>query len=98
MKIEPITAFGVTMVNLDIGEVQVDIFAKRALCNVVFSAEDGTRFPRQITLEGNDYTAWGNDDNYIVEMILGKSAVTKAAVVDAPESTPDLKAVKGDAA
>ena len=61
MKIEPITAFGVTMVNLDIDEVRVNIFAKRALCNVVFSAANGARFSRQtVNIERNcgHCTSW----------------------------------------
>lgn len=83
MKIEAINVFGTVFTNLDIDSISVDIVAKRALCNVVFSAEDGARLAKQIIVEGDDYAQWGKDDNYIVDKLLGKSAATIDVVATA---------------
>lgn len=31
----------------------------------------------RVIIEGNDYTAWGNDDNYVVDFILNKLGLTE---------------------
>ena len=56
------------IVHFDVSGVMVYLH-ERATVNVAFTCDDGNKLYRDVVLEGDDYTNWGNDDNYINEYI-----------------------------
>ena len=57
-----------SIVHFDVSGVMIFLH-KKAIVNVVFTCDDGNKLYREEVLEGDDYTNWGEDDNYINEYI-----------------------------
>ena len=70
-----------TTISQTISKTNTYIFTSIKIINVVinpntnatiyltFSTDDGKTITTTILLEGNDYTSWGADDNYLYEYI-----------------------------
>ena len=56
------------IVSFDVSGVMIYLH-KKAIVNVVFTCDNGYKLYRDVVLEGDDYTNWGEDDNYINEYI-----------------------------
>jgi hypothetical protein len=66
-----------------VGSVQISIvnidFGNSAVFNVVLFDTTGTLIVcNQVTLAGADYTAWGNNDQYVVNYVLNLYGLTPA--------------------
>ena len=57
-----------SIVHFDVSGVMVFLHQRASVC-VVFTCDDGNQLYREVVLEGDDYTNWGNNDNYINEYI-----------------------------
>lgn len=53
----------------------------------MFSPENDIIAIENVTIEGAEYTAWADDDNYIYSLILQKLGMTE--ILPAPDPTPD---------
>jgi hypothetical protein len=75
-KIQPVSAFGKTATQLIIGAVHVE----PSVCadfNAVLRDESGNDVYRQaILIAGDEYNAWGSDDNYLITIAAQKLGVT----------------------
>ena len=56
------------IVHFDVSGVMIFLHESATVC-VVFTCDDGNQLYREVVLEGDDYTKWGNDDDYINEYI-----------------------------
>lgn len=57
-----------SIVSFDVSGVMIYLH-RRATVNVAFTCDDGNKLYSDVVLEGEDYTNWGEDDNYINEYI-----------------------------
>ena len=73
IKIKPVNY---TLDTLHITNVGVQL-NKTAYVNCMVIGEKNTN-PYSIELTADEYAAWGNDDNYIVDLVLSKLGLEKA--------------------
>jgi hypothetical protein len=71
------------VITKTIGSVQINIinidFGNSASFNVVLFDTTGTLIVcNQVTMAGADYTAWGNDDQYVINYVLNLYGLTPA--------------------
>ena len=57
-----------SIVHYDVSGIIIYLHEK-AVFNVAFTCGDGNKLYRDVVLEGDDYTNWGEDDNYINDYI-----------------------------
>jgi hypothetical protein len=66
-----------TINNIIIRIMNVDLFNSITVCASLF--ENTTLVDNKVfKIEGEEYSNWGNDDNYIVDLILTKLGMSKA--------------------
>lgn len=77
-----------------------------AIIKCIFSEQDGDYTKHKILMEGDDYRAWGNDDNYlghycIKKITCGTENIVGSDYVAPPHGTPviydDNRSVHNDA-
>ncbi len=57
--------------------MNVDLFNSMTVCASLF--QNTTLVDNKVfKIEGSEYSSWGTDDNYIVDLILSKLGMTKA--------------------
>lgn len=56
------------VVSFDISGIRIDLF-DRATITVVFKCDDGETIVKDVVVEGEEYLAWGSDDEYITKYI-----------------------------
>ena len=57
------------IVHYDVSGVMIHLHESASVC-IVFTCDDGNQMYREVVLEGDDYTNWGEDDDYINEYIV----------------------------
>ena len=66
-----------TINNIKISTCRIELF-KSITVRVGLYTDNKLIDNRMIDITGTDYTNWGNDDNYIVNLVLTKLNLTKA--------------------
>lgn len=73
---EIVTTQTATQVEIGEGSIQLDL---KARFPVKLLDENGNMVHFEfVTLEGDDYAAWTNDDSYVTNFILNKLGITSA--------------------
>lgn len=62
--------------NINIKIIQVELF-KSITLSVTLLSNNQNIDNQIIKISGDDYTNWGNDDNYIINLVLTKLGLTK---------------------
>lgn len=64
--------------NIDISIVGIDFYNKWARFRVILNSDFDIDFStRYIDICGDEYEAWGNNDEYIIDLILNKLNLVK---------------------
>jgi hypothetical protein len=71
IQIKPITR-QITDIRVSLN---IDTEGKMVYASIYY---DGTMDISNITIQGDEYDAWGSDDNYIYDLILSKAGLQKA--------------------
>ena len=66
-----------TSVSVRVVDVELNVSASLNVC--LLDAENNVIKMDRIVVSGDDYTAWGTDDNYIVNYVLARYGLTPAA-------------------
>ena len=63
--------------NIKIKIVSIDLFKSITLCVTLLDTNNKNVENKIIKLTGDEYSNWGNDDNYIINIVLNKLQLTK---------------------
>ena len=64
--------------NIKIKIMNIDLFKSITICVTLLNNTKNVD-NKIMTLTGEEYTKWGNDDNYIVNLVLTKLGLSKKA-------------------
>ena len=70
----------INITNIQVRVMNLNLFQSVNI-NVILMSNNDYVDSKSYTLEGDDYTNWGNDDTYIVNYALNKLGLTQATPV-----------------
>ena len=71
----------ITLTSVEIRNTKYDVNKSAAFSVILFKEENGKPIPVEmynVEVEGDEFNAWGTDDNYIVDLVLSKLGLQKA--------------------
>ena len=75
--------------RIDIRVIRLELYSHAYLHVTVLSSDGRTIHSQPLTLQGDDYKAWSNDDSYLYKYVANKLGYTLApATAPVAESTP----------
>ena len=71
-----------TITSFDIESIDIQLFSSAKIRVNLFNGQGHRVDIRYVTLSGDDYTSWGNDDQYILTFVINTLGFSQPVIVE----------------